>query len=333
MTRLKSSLVRWETLLVVLLILSVLLGTILSPYFFSGSSVSLMASEFMERAIVALAMTLVIVSGEIDLSVASVMGLAGAVLGVTWSAGIPLSLGIAIALAVGAIAGLVNGLFVTRLLLPSLVVTLATLALYRGLASVLLGDQAVGDFPVWFTTFGFAYISGTLIPWPSIVFVLLALAFAVILHGSWIGRQLYAVGNNEEAARFSGVRVKRLKLSLFVVSGTVAALAGVIFAARLSSVRADSAFGFELDIIAAVLLGGIYIFGGRGTLFGVILALFLIAALRTALALANIGSNVQIAVVGGLLIVSVLGPNVARRIGDALTRRRLATEGSPKVGE
>lgn len=333
MKRVTQAFARWETLLVVLLILAGVLGTLLSPFFLSTQSLSLMLSEFMERAIVALVMTLIIVSGEIDLSVASVMGLAGAVVGVTWAAGLPLGIGIALALGVGAAAGLINGFFVTRLLLPSLVVTLATLGLYRGLASVLLGDKAVSDFPIWFTYLGFGYVPGTLLPWSSLVFAMLAILLFVILHRSWVGRQLYAVGNNEEAARFSGVRVQWIKLWLFALSGTIAALAGILFTARLSSARADNAMGFELDIIAAVLLGGVYIFGGRGSLLGVILALFLVATLRNGLALADVSSNVQIALVGALLILSVLGPNLFARVVEAVNRRRLAAEepsGNPR---
>lgn len=332
MTRLKAVFRSWEFLLVVLLILAGILGTILSPFFLNFSSMSLMVSGFMERAIVALIMTLIIISGEIDLSVASTMGLAGAVLGATWSAGIPLWMGIVLALAVGAAAGLVNALFITQFLLPSLVVTLATLGLYRGLASVVLGDQAISDFPSWFTSFGFGTVPGTLVPWSLVVFALLASIFAVVLHRSWIGRQIYATGSNAEAAKFSGVRVLRLKLSLFVVSGLMAALAGIILTARLSSARSDNALGFELDIIAAVLLGGVFIFGGRGSLGGVILALFLIATLRTGLSLADVSSNVQIALVGALLILSVLGPNVAGRIREAVNRRQVVSESQPETG-
>jgi rhamnose transport system permease protein len=269
-------------------------------------------------------MTLIIIAGEIDLSVASVLGLASVILGVTWSAGIPLGLGMLIVLLVGAAAGLLNGLLVTRLGLPSLVVTIGTLALFRGLAFVVLGDQAVSNFPSAFTTFGFGTIPGTLIPWPFVVFVILALIFMVVLHWTWIGRQIYAVGNNKEAARFAGIRVANLKLALFVLSGLLAALAGIIFTARFSSARPDNALGFELDVVTIVLLGGVNIFGGRGTLVGVILSLFIIGAVRNALGLANISGDIQNIVVGILLIFSVLGPNVAQSIQAAITRRRLA---------
>ncbi len=330
MKRLRTFLSSWEALLVVLLLLAIVLGSSLSPYFLTGFNVSSLTRDLMEKAIMALSMTLIIIAGEIDLSVASTLGLASVILGATWNAGVPLWLGMIIVLVVGATAGALNGLLVTRLGLPSLVVTLGTLALYRGLAYVVLGDQAVSDFPAAFTTFGFGSVPGTLIPWPFVVFVLLALVFMGVLHWSWIGRQIYAVGNNKEAARFAGIRVARLKLMLFVLSGLLAALAGIIFTARFSSARPDNALGFELDVITIVLLGGVNIFGGRGTLVGVILSLFIIGALRNALGLANVSGDIQNIVVGALLVFSVLGPNVAQYIQAALTRRRLAAGGSTK---
>lgn len=321
----------WEALLIVLLLLSMVLGNTLSPYFLTPFNFSLMVEDFVEKALMALPMTFIIIAGEIDLSVASVLGLASVIVGVTWKAGIPLWLGIGMALVVGVIAGLLNGTLVTRLGLPSLVVTLGTLALFRGLAFVILGDQAVSNFPNAFTNFGIGDVPGTLIPWSFVVFVILALLFMVTLHWSWIGRQIYATGINKEAARFAGIQVKRLKLMLFVLSGLIAALAGVIFTARISSSRADNAIGFELDVITVVLLGGVNIFGGRGTLVGVILSLFVIGALRNALGLADVSGDVQNIVVGTLLVFSVLGPNIAQRIQVALSRRRLAAGSSTKA--
>lgn len=314
----------WEALLVVLLVLTILIGNGLSPYFLTPFNLSLMVESFVEIAIMSLSMSLIIIAGEIDLSVASVLGLSSVMLGITWNAGIPLWLDIIIALAVGAVAGLFNGLLVTRLGLPSLVVTLGTLGLYRGLAYVILGSQAVSNFPSAYTNFGIGDVPGTLIPWTFVVFVILALIFIVVLHRSWIGRQIYAIGNNKEAARFAGIRVNRVKLLLFVLSGVLAALAGIVFTARISSARADNALGFELDVITVVLLGGVNIFGGRGSLVGVILALFVIGGLRNALGLIDVSGDVQNIFVGALLVFSVLGPNIAQRIQVAVSRRRLA---------
>ncbi len=327
MKLLRSFASSWEALLVVLLILATVLGTSLSPYFLTGFNFSLLTKDLMEKAIMALPMTLIVISGEIDLSVASILGLTSVVLGATTNAGVPLGVGIFLVLILGAAAGLLNGLLVTRLGLPSLVVTVGTLGLYRGLAYVVLGDQAISNFPAAFTAFGFGTIPGTLIPWTLVVFVLLALVFMVLLHRSWIGRQIYAVGNSKEAARFAGIRVAQLKLALFVLSGLFAALAGIIFTARFSSARPDNALGFELDVVTIVLLGGVNIFGGRGTLVGVILSLFVIGAVRNALGLANVSGDIQNIVIGMLLIFSVLGPNIAQSVQATLTRRRLASGG------
>lgn len=320
----------WEALLVVLLVAAVIIGSSLSPYFFTGFNIASLTRDLMEKAIMALAMTLIIITGEIDLSVASVLGLSSVVLGATWRAGVPLWMGIILVLILGVIAGLINGLLVTRLGLPSLVVTLGTLGLYRGLAYVVLGDQAVSNFPDAFTSFGFGSVPGTLIPWPFVVFAILALVVGGVLHWSWIGRQIYAVGSNKEAARFAGIQVARLKLLLFMLSGLFSALAGIIFTARFSSARPDNALGFELDVVTIVLLGGVNIFGGRGTLFGMILSLFIIGAVRNALGLISISGDIQNIVVGVLLIFSVLGPNMIQGIQAALTRRRLAANNSTK---
>ncbi len=324
MKRLKSLLMTWEALLVLLLLVSSVIGTVLSPYFLTGFNFYALTSNVMEIAIMALPMTLIIIAGEIDLSVASVLGLSSVVLGLLWERGNPMWLAIGVALLVGLVAGCLNGLLITRLALPSLVVTIGALALFRGLAYVVLGDQAVSDFPTAFTNFGFSTIPNTELPWSGLIFAILAVIFVVVLHFSRLGRQLYAIGNNKEAARFSGINVGRVKLVLFMLSGVMAALAGVIFTARFSSARPDNAVGFELDVVTVVLLGGVNIFGGRGSLLGVVLAIFIIAVLQNVLGLLNISGDIQSLAIGLLLILSVLGPNLARRIQDVIARRRLA---------
>jgi rhamnose transport system permease protein len=325
MSRLTSGrpLMRWEMLLFVLLIVSLIWGSARSPFFWDGDNFTVATSTFMERAIMALPMTLIIISGEIDLSVASILGLASAVMGKAWMNDWPLWACILLALAVGAACGLFNGLLVTWMRLPSLVVTLGTVALYRGLAYVVLGSQAVSDYPQKFNDFGFNEIPGTVIPWSALIFLTLFAVFAVLLHRSRFGRQIYAIGLNQEAARYSAVRVARMKLWLFILSGTVAAVAGILFTARVSSSRADNAIGFELDVIAVVLLGGVSIFGGRGTLIGVALSLAVVATIRNALAITNVGAELQSIIIGSLLILSVLGPNLVGRL-SGIRRRPLA---------
>ncbi len=328
MKRLRSLLITWEALLVVLLLISIGVGATRSPYFLSGFNFYALTSNIMEIAIMALPMTLIIIAGEIDLSVASTLGLTSVVLGLLWSRGYPMWLAIGVALLIGIVAGCLNGFLVTKLALPSLVVTIGTLALYRGLAYVVLGDQAVSSFPSAFTNFGFGTIGSSEIPWSGLIFAILLILFVVVLHFSRLGRQLYAIGNNKEAARFSGINVSRVKLLLFILSGGIAALAGVIFTARFSSARPDNAVGFELVVVTVVLLGGVNIFGGRGSLLGVALAIFIVAILQNVLGLLNISGDIQSLAIGLLLILSVLGPNVARRIQVVITRRRLVAGSS-----
>jgi rhamnose transport system permease protein len=319
-----SDLFQWEALLVLMLVGTFLVGSSIAEAFLTGDNLSLATADLMEKSIMALGLTLVIVAGEIDLSVASVLGLSSCIVGGIVDTGGPLGLAIAAALVAGALCGLFNGLLVAKLGLPSLVVTLGTLALFRGLAYVVLGDRAVSEFPVGFTDFGFQNVPGTLIPWTAVVFAVLAVITFVVLHRSWVGRDIYAIGNNAEAARFSGVEVDRIRIWLFVISGTLAALAGVVFTARFGSARPDNALGFELDVVTAVLLGGVSIFGGRGTLVGVVLALFLIGALRNLLSLEDVAAEKQSIVIGALLIVSVVGTNALRGVQERAARRRPA---------
>ena len=312
--RLEVSLLgRWEVLLGLVLVALVILGARLSPVFATAQNFTNLTASAMEVGIMALPMTLIIIAGEIDLSVESTVGLSGAVLGWLWAAGVSLWIAVPAVLLLGAAGGLLNGLLVTRAGLPSLVVTLGTLALLRGLASVVLGPRAISTFPTEFTAFGFGTLPGTPLPWSLLVFALLGLVLGVLLHATWLGRQVFAVGKNQSAARYAGVRVRRLKTVLFVLSGTVAALAGVILTARLSSARADAGQGLTLAVVTAVLLGGVDIFGGSGTLLGVVLAVFALAMLQNALRLADVSTQLQSIAVGLLLIGSVVVPNVVIR--------------------
>jgi rhamnose transport system permease protein len=313
---------RWETLLLVALAGLVVLGTSLSPFFLTPGNFSNLIAALMEVAIMALAMTLIIVAGEIDLSVESMAGLASAILGFLWAAGVPLEAGIPIVLIVGALGGLLNGLLVARFGLPSLVVTLGTLALFRGLALIVLGPRGISDFPPAFTELGFGRVPGTLIPWPFVIFIGLALLLGVVLHRTWIGRHIYAIGKNAGAARFSGVRVTRIKVGLFVLSGLIASLAGIILTSRLSSARADAGEGMTLTVVTVVLLGGVNIFGGSGTIPGVALAVVAVAVMQNALRLASVTVEVQSIALGLLLILSVVIPTFAHQAKSAIDRVR-----------
>ena len=246
--------------------------------------------------------------------------MACAVLGFLWADGVPIWIGVLIVLAIGALGGLLNGLLVARGGLPSLVVTLGTLALFRGLALIVLGPQGVSNFPPEFTALGFGHVPGTLIPWSLVVFAILAVILGVVLHQTWLGRQVYAVGKSTGAARFSGVRVQRLRIALFVLSGVIAALAGVILTSRLSSARADAGQGMTLTVVTVVLLGGVNIFGGRGTIPGVVLAVLVVAVMQNALRLASVTVEVQSIALGLLLILTVVIPSFAHQAKSAFDR-------------
>ncbi len=319
---LPSWLRRWETLLVTLLVVIAGFNIADSPFYLGvGNIVNLFQLE-VEKIIVALMMTLIIINAEIDLSVASVMGLAACVTAYLFHAGVPMPLALLAALACGALAGAFNGFWIAYVGLPSLAVTLAGLIGYRGVARILVEDRAYGGYPDWFNELGQQPQIGPLTV-SIVIFLILFAAMAVVLHGSALGRLVYVMGNNLQAARYSGVRVARVKMALFIASGTVSALAGLLYAARLGSVRGDMAQGFELDIITVVLLGGVSIFGGSGNLVGVGLSILVILNLRNGMGLADITGNTQTSVIGALLILSVLLPNMARLLHTKWKGREL----------
>jgi len=331
-SEIKTRLARWETVTVFLLLVAILYGATTSGEdFLSGGNLNSILSDISEIAIIALPLTLIIVAAEIDLSVASVLGLTSALMGYLWNHGWAMEMIIPAVIVAGAVAGALNGWLVTGLGLPSLAVTIGTLGLYRGLAYVILGDEAVADFPSQFTDWGFGTFAGTQIPNPFIVFIVLAVVFGIVLHRTGIGRSIFAMGANEEAAHFSGVRVKRIKFWLFVVTGAVAALAGVVYTFRFASARADNAVGLELSVVAVVLLGGVSIFGGRGHLLGVICAVLLLGTLRNALTINDVSAEVLTIVTGSLLLLSVLGPSIAARVREALRTTKSREEGNVQV--
>ena len=283
--------------------------------------------DVMPILLIALPMTLIIITGEIDLSVASIAGLASVLTGVMTQAGVPFELAAVLAIVAGAIGGAINGFLITVVGLPSLAVTIGTLALYRGLAVGLLGTTAITDFPEFWTDLAKARVGGSNIPVVLFLFLMLLLVFVVLLHFTPFGRGIYAIGLASEAARFSGVRVERTKFILFMLSGTISALAGIYYTLRYGSARGDNATGLELQVIAAVLLGGVSIFGGRGAIHGVIAGVLLIGVLASALRLANVTSDVINIITGVLLVLSV----VTSSFLAWLRKRRRAPGGTPRV--
>ena len=285
-----------------------------------------------EIAIMALPMTLIIISGEIDLSVASIMGMSSAVLGYLWGKHWSMLVIFVVILLVGVLAGAINGLLITRLGLPSLAVTIGTLGLYRGVANIILGPNTISNFPASYANIGVTGVLNSNLSFSAAVFIVLAVIFGVVLHYMPVGRSIYAMGASPEAAIFAGIRVKRIKTLLYIVSGVVCSLAGVLLTFRLSTSVNSNGLGLELDVVAVVLLGGVSIFGGKGTIVGVVLAF---AGIQNALLLTNFNQEAASIPVGGLLLVSVFVPNMAtltRRIRGAIARRSKATPSAIGAG-
>jgi rhamnose transport system permease protein len=311
----------WEGLLLVILLAVLAYNVTRVPNFLTVNNQVNLFQLGIEKAIVILAMTFVIISGEIDLSVASMMGLSAATTAFLFESGVALPVAILAALAVGAIFGLINGYFVAVVGLSSLAVTLAGYVGFRGLARLLVQDRSVGGFPEWFTNLGQKGLVGP-ITLSILIFIALAVVAAIVLHFSGLGRLTYVIGNSAAVARYSGVSVARTKMTIFLISGLTAALAGILMAARLGAVRASTAEGFELDIITVVLLGGVSIFGGVGSMAGVLLSTYLVLNLRNGLVIAGVTGNTQTGIIGLLLILSVLVPNIAGRVREWLRRRQ-----------
>lgn len=309
-TRRLARAVGWEAILGILLVITTLGGAVLNKDFLTADNWSNLLANFVEIALMALPLSLIVITREIDLSVASMLGLSSCLLGLLWELKVAMPLAILACLLLGAMCGALNGFLIVRFRLPSLAVTIGTLALFRGFAYILLGDKAVADFPPEYTGFGIGVVPGTFIPAPFALFIILAIVFWVVLHHTTAGRCLYAIGGNETAARFSGVNISRVKILLFVVSGVISALAGIVYTFRFSSSRADNGIGFELSAIAAVFLGGVTVQGGKGTVTGVVLSLLLIGIINNVLTLADVANEILRIVTGSLLILSILLPNL-----------------------
>jgi rhamnose transport system permease protein len=325
-SRLREGLVQPEVVTTILLLLAFVAGALLSPYFLDFKFLLNNTSVYIEVGIMALGLTFVIISNNIDLSVSSMLALVGCIAGVLFF-NLHIAMGIAIVVSVlcGVGLGWLNGYMITRVKLPSLTVTLGTLALYRGVANILLGDESLPKlafaakegYPKWFTSIDQRMLPGTPIPMPLVIFLVLAVVLGLLLHRTTFGRTVYAIGTNEPAARYAGIDVDRIKILIFTLSGFLCALAGLIMVSRLGVSRYDHARGWELDAITAVVLGGTSISGGRGSIFGTVMAFLLIVILRTGMGVANVKAESQLTVIGVLLIVSVVASNLLARRGKS----------------
>ena len=299
------------------LLATLLVCALTVPRFASVQTTGFLLLDAIPILMIAMPMALVVITGEIDLSVASTAGLTSATMGVLWAAGwgIP---------EIFVVCGALNGALVTTVGLPSLAVTIGTLALYRGLALVVIGDNAVANFPPGLTSFFTSKIGGTGIPTVMIGVVVVILFFGVLLHFSSFGRALPAIGFSKEAASFVGVHVGRAKFWMFVSTGVVSALVGIYWTLRYSSARSDNATGIELAVIAAVLLGGVSIFGGRGSIPGVVAGVLIISSISYALRLGGISDVVLNVVTGLLLVGSVVTPSLISVVREKTRARRAA---------
>lgn len=301
---------RWELALVVLLVVVLAAGRQHSARFLDSSNLFYIGVNQGEVALMALPLLLIVMIGEIDLSVASMLGLSGTVMGYLFADGWPLPLAIAVALAVGALGGALNGLLVARLGLPSIAVTIGTLTLFRGIAEIVLAPRIVTGFPASLSGIGVKPVAGSAVSWSALIFLVLAVVCGVVLHATPLGRSLFAMGLQPEAARFAGIRVQRITFGLYVLSGVMCAFAGILFSLKNASVSYDAGTGLELDVVAVVLFGGVSIFGGRGTVLGVVLSVAVFGTLLQVLTQMGVQAEVQKIVTGGLLLLSVIVPNL-----------------------
>ncbi|MGA2488629.1 MAG: ABC transporter permease [Anaerolineales bacterium] len=305
---------RWEWMLVALVVIAVVINSRLTPYFLNGQNLSRTSADFMELGLMMLPMVFIIITGNIDLSVASNLGMCASLMAVLWNLHVNIWIAAGAGLAVGTLGGLLNGFLIAKVKLPALVATLGTYAFFRGIAYVLLGDQAGRGYPPAFNYLGQGKLPGTLIPFSVGLFAVLAVIFGLILHRTTFGRYLFAIGNNENASIYAGVPVTRIKLIIYTVSGFMSALAGLVLAARFGSTRPDIGTGLELSVITAAVLGGVDINGGIGTMLGAVLSLLLIGLMRFGMGLKNVQDQVQSIAIGSLLILSILIASIARAI-------------------
>ena len=307
-------LMRWEVILVGLLLAVIAVNTAISPYFLDFYNLSDATFNFSEKALLALAMALLIIAREIDLSVAAIIAVCSLAMGLLAKAGYgPLPLILA-GLASGALCGAFNGWLVTAFRLPSIVVTIGTMSLFRGLAQVVLGDQALTKYPAGFSAIGQGYVSDTLpVPISFVLFLVLAAVYAFVLHRTTLGRRIFAIGHNPVAARFSGVAVDRIRFWLFVLTGLMAGLAAVLLTGRIGSTRPNIAQGWELEIVTMVILGGVSIAGGSGSIPGVVLSVLVLGLTIFGLSLVNVPGIVISILTGFLLIIAISAPILAAR--------------------
>lgn len=315
-TPFKRLLASWEVLLFGVAVVIFIANSLASPYFLDAWNLSDATFNFTEKAMIAFAMALLIIAGEIDLSVAAIIALASTAMGYAAQIGIGAPGLVAIGIGTGLACGAFNGILVAGLKLPSIVVTIGTMSLFRGISYIVLGDQAYGKYPADFAFFGQGYVFWVF-SFEFVLFLVMAVLFAVLLHATNFGRHVYVIGNNPLAARFSGIPVERVKFILFLLTGLMSGIAAVCLTSRLGSTRPSIAQGWELEVVTMVVLGGVSILGGAGTIAGVVIAAFVMGLVTFGLGLLNVPGIVMSIFIGLLLIVTIALPIIGRRIKQA----------------
>lgn len=300
---------QWEWMLVLVFVIINIINSFISPYYLNMMSLLDATMTFLDKAFIVFPMAMVIIFGDIDVSVGSTVALSAVIMAVLYNLGVPMVLAMIICLGVGILCGLFNGILIVKFKeLSSVIVTLATMTIYSGIAYIILENQASGGFPQWFNFLGWGYIKG--IPFILIAFVIVAVIFGLLLHRTKFGRRVYSIGNNITASKFSGVPVNKIKIIVFTLNGLMAAVTALFLASKLGSVRPNVGSGYELDVITMVVLGGVSTSGGTGRLPGTILAIFIIGFLQYGLGLINIPSQTLLIIIGLLLIFAVMIPNL-----------------------
>ena len=302
----------WETLLFAVAVAIFIVNSFASPYFLDPWNLSDATFNFTEKAMIAFAMAMLIVAGEIDLSVASIIALASTAMGLAMEAGVGVPGLVGVGIVTGLACGAVNGVLVAGMGLPSIVVTIGTMSLFRGISYIVLGDKAFTGYPPEFAYFGQGYVVWVF-SFELVLFAVMALVFWALLHRTNFGRSVYAIGNNPTAALFSGIRVDRVRFILFLLTGLMSGIAAVCLTSRLGSTRPSIATGWELEVVTMVVLGGVNILGGSGTIPGVVLAAFVMGLVTFGFGLLNVPGIVMSIFIGILLIGVIALPRLWAR--------------------
>lgn len=312
----KQIIIKWEVVLFLIFILINIFNSFISPYYMSVNGLFTATSSFLEKAFIVLPMTYLLLIGEIDISVGSIVALSACMMGIAYNwFGLPMWAAVIVCLLVGTLCGFINGILLIKFKdLAPMILTLGTQILFRGTAEMILTDEGTGGFTKidWFTDLYWGTVG--VVPIMFIIFVLFAILFGIVMHKTTFGRWMYAIGSNSTAAKYSGIPVQKVRCIIYTLAGTFSAITAVFLSSRMGSVRSNIAEGYEMEAISMVVLGGVMTYGGKGNFVGVFIAIFVIGFLRYGLGLINVPSQVMMVIIGLLLIIAVLLPNIASKM-------------------